>query len=143
MLASNKKRIAAATLSILLHLFLLAPFVRPTEESKPPPIVKPPSGSTKELDVTLLGSVDKNATKACPGRTYVGVGLKRMFDMVISVAPNGPADRAGVMVGDNVLNFEVLAPDSYPVGYEVTLLIRREGRTKRFKMKTDKICATE
>jgi hypothetical protein len=69
--------------------------------------------------------------------SYFGVGLKVRWDgTVIEVAPGGPAEKAGIVVGDVIHKPWY---DEYEGGMYVVRVVRG-NETVRFKMKRERIC---
>jgi hypothetical protein len=69
--------------------------------------------------------------------SYVGVGLKVRWDgTVIEVAPGGPAEKAGIVVGDVIHRPWY---DEYEGGLYVVRVVRG-NETVRYKMKRERIC---
>lgn len=97
-------------------------------------------------------------------RSYLGVTLENGFDsttarrlglsstngaLVKSVIPNSPADRAGIQVGDVIVEYQGLPVENdghlvksvglTPVGSQVTILIYRNGSPRRLRTQVDAI----
>jgi predicted metalloprotease with PDZ domain len=129
--------------TVAVHALILAvALVRCTPEvsAKPPP---PPQAPQDErvLSVHLLPSgesVTENAL-ACE-YSYRGVGFTGNGVRIESLAPGGPAESAGLQVGDVVLNSEVLGQDRYMVGHRLTLQISRSGRQFAVEVVIRRIC---
>jgi len=69
--------------------------------------------------------------------SYLGVGVKFGWSgRVIEVSPGGPAQRAGIVVGDVIHNPWY---DEYEDGLYVVRVIRGDV-TVRYKMKRERIC---
>jgi hypothetical protein len=138
------KRAAALALTVALHLILLAmALVRcaPEASAKPPPATSEQPENERVLDVRLLPSGESTAEEApaCES-TFRGVGLMHNGIRVQSLAPGGPADRAGLKVGDVILNAEVLGQDRYMVGHRLTLKVSRDGRHFAVDVVVGRIC---
>lgn len=90
----------------------------------------------------ITSSKASGLKKECAGTWYIGIGVLVSAGMISLVAKDGPADRAGVLVGDVIIDYKSIA-DQYPVGTEVTLLLIREGINNRLtkKMRVEKLCA--
>lgn len=106
----------------------------------------------KPPEVRIIEQQSKDKGKAKPifvddcksKKYYTGIGIFSAFGAVGEVAPGGPADKAGLRIGDTIMNREILGPDRYPEGTHLTLEIAREGN-QRFKVDVtiEKICHTE
>jgi predicted metalloprotease with PDZ domain len=136
----QEMRSVALTLAIALHASLAAvALVRCTETQKqePPP---PPQGAG-EVDVKLIPSSDDESDVYCAD-FYRGIGIRRNFGnyQIFEVVAGGPADKAGISVGDEILNDDVLGPNRYMVGHEITLHIRRDGREFPVQVRIGRIC---
>jgi S1-C subfamily serine protease len=132
---------AALILATALHLLLLGPALVSCKVSEPPKQPKPPAGE-RTIDVRLLPSEQGESDVPACARTYRGIGITRGFlSMVVqSVAPGGPADRAGVKPGDTVLNDDDLGADRFMVGHKITLHVEREGRRLALPVVIGRIC---
>lgn len=92
------------------------------------------------LGISHGGDVDRVMARA--------LGLQQSYGFVVgSVTPDGPAEKAGIEVGDVILkkngspirdffNFRVTIANSAP-GTEIELEIARDGRTRTVKVKLD------
>jgi len=64
----------------------------------------------------------------CRGTVYTGIGaIVNRAGFILELAPNGPAQRAGLQPGDAILNLEDLPIDTYPAGQPVDLRLLRDG----------------
>ena len=73
---------------------------------------------------------------------YIGIGITHEFisSKISRVVPNGPADKAGLKVGDAMLNSNLNIKDTFPIGTSVNIVILRNGITTVVPIKVDKIC---
>ncbi len=136
-----RARAIGAAASTALHALVLAAFVR-----VPAPIIPPPPTHTTwryeqghEPPVKLRGADRAGMGLACV-KSYIGVGVQMSFtDRVIEVGINTPAERAGVLVGDQVLNSPFDAAD-WRDGKTVLLVVSRGGLTLPLTVEVGKIC---
>ena len=59
------------------------------------------------------------------------------------LAPGGPAELAGVRVGDNMLNASDFGRDRYPAGTVMTLTILRDGKEFSQPITIGRVCYDE
>ncbi len=77
----------------------------------------------------------------CRGDVYTGIGARvNGAGFIIDLAPDGPAERAGLRPGDAILNIEDLPIDVYPVGHLVPLRLLRDGAETRTVVRIGAIC---
>lgn len=126
-------KLIALLATLLLHALVLLPW-RLSE----------PEARKKAMPVGLLGVQemrfrevgDSGAALACD-HVYVGVGFRfDAFRSVIEVAPKSPAWRAGVLVGDVVLNPHQQPDERGYVEYRFT----RGERAVAYRMRVEEIC---
>jgi C-terminal processing protease CtpA/Prc len=89
-----------------------------------------------------LVSPEQYGEKVCSGEQYVGIGIYSVFDRVTSVAPNGPADRAGIKAGDELTRAASIK-DKYAVGTPIVIKVIRDGTAMTFNVIVDVICAEQ
>ncbi len=76
----------------------------------------------------------------CPS-SYVGIGIMSGRDgAVIMVGDNTPAARAGLQVGDVIVNHEQIGPDRYSAGTPLFLRIARAGVSKTVVVVVGAVC---
>jgi hypothetical protein len=120
-------------LVVVLHVAVIVALLwRPTVEQQ----------KKKVQQVALIDGTDLKFAVA-DGRglacdeSYVGVGLKVRWDgTVLEVAPGGPAEKAGIVVGDVIHKPWY---DEYEGGLYVVRVVRG-NETVRYKMKRERIC---
>jgi hypothetical protein len=123
----------AAVLALLLHTVTVAPRAHAEPPGSPVPVQLLTEGSD-----TITGTQAHG--KPCE-KSYVGIGIQHWGESgVFQVAPGGPADRAGMLVGDAILNPEILGRDRHPEGTLLVLSIQRGARTITMPMRTERIC---
>lgn len=72
---------------------------------------------------------------------YTGIGvIMGLNGSVSSVALGGPADKAGIKVGDIISNSSILQPDKHPVGTQLPLQIVRPHQNLTIIVSVDKVC---
>jgi predicted metalloprotease with PDZ domain len=142
-------RAVAATLTVLLHLLVLAALLRATTRAVKPP--EPPAGqetsAAKLYDAgEQIVSVDIRPGLAksgfvCGGSSYVGVGVTvdPGTERIILVGDNTPASRAGLQHDDIVLNPEVWR-DAHREGVVLRVTILREGVRMIVRVRVGEIC---
>ena len=59
---------------------------------------------------------------------------------IVELAPEGPAQRAGLRPGDAILNIEDLPINTYPSGHPVGLRFLRDGTEMATTVRIDAIC---
>jgi C-terminal processing protease CtpA/Prc len=136
-----RHRVAAMALAITVHAALLAMAVaRCTPAPAPAAAASAQAAKTEPLTVTLLPASPAGIAAPCAD-AYAGLGFTHSWSGVYvqSVASGGPADLAGLRVGDLVLNLESL-PRWSAAGHLVSLLVRRDGREFRITAETAMIC---
>jgi len=77
----------------------------------------------------------------CRGEVYTGIGARvNAAGFVVDVAPDGPAERAGLRAGDAILNLEDLPIDVYPAGQSVDVRLLRDGQEHAAVVRIGPIC---
>lgn len=80
----------------------------------------------------------------CRGEEYIGLGVKYTpwnRGYVTGLAPNGPAAKAGIRVGDYVLNESDIDVRGLHIGQKVHVRLGRGGRETMVEVIVDRICA--
>jgi len=143
MTTMGHRHIAAAT-SIALHVALMLVLT-----AAPPAVRSPDRHADKDVEVRLTqddgrlrpkpetpadrpprkradGTPTTAALSRCDGRLYTGIGVRSWGGgAIIEVASGGPADKAGIVAGDILLNPGVTEPDQHKPGTRITLRIQR------------------
>jgi len=128
--------IAAALAATALHLLVLMPLPGCHQVLPPPPPLQAKMVADESTRFTPTGQDNL----ACED-SYRGVGFRNtLFDTVVDVAPNSPAERAGLLIGDNVLNIGIFGGNRYPVGTTLIAKVERLGRELELPMVTGNIC---
>lgn len=93
----------------------------------------------KQLVSRFIDMSIKSKDYYCP-HYYAGIGIRFSWLLreVIDVAPGGPADRAGVRVGDILINDPY--NDRETIGETRTYTIKRGDQVINITMVTEKIC---
>lgn len=74
-------------------------------------------------------------------RSYVGYGvMASAMGRVIDVAPGSPAEHAFIRLGDYIENGDEFAPDTLPIGTQITLRVRRGSVTTAKTLRVARVC---
>ena len=96
-------------------------------------------GPLPPRDVVSAGS--RIQPIGCGGPVYTGIGATvNRAGFIIDLAPEGPAQRAGLQPGDAILNLEDLPINTYPAGHRVGLRLLRDGAEMSATVRIDAIC---
>jgi len=154
--APRRGRSVALALSLLLHAGVFAALavhlvdVVPVSSARgvlvglvlPPGRLVPAPESDGPLpprDVVSAGS--RIQPIGCGGPVYTGIGATvNRAGFIIDLAPEGPAQRAGLQPGDAILNLEDLPINTYPAGHRVGLRLLRDGAEMSATVRIDAIC---
>lgn len=134
------KRLVAVLATVLLHSALLA-FALTSCPAKTQ-AASPQQEEREEHETVrmrLIESEDGSNGTPCPD-TYRGIGIGRFAELVTEVLPGGPADRAGIQLGDVILNMRDLERDRYPVGHRLELHIQRDDAELRVEVVIGPVC---
>jgi len=144
-----KPRAAAAMLTVLVHVLIVAALLRVTTSVVKPPQPSPPletSVHTLRDAGEQIVSVDivpglSTSGLACTGSNYVGVGITAdpRTERIILVGDNTPASRAGLQHDDIVLNPAVWR-DAQQEGALLRVLVLREGVKMILLVRVGRIC---
>lgn len=128
-------RPVSAALVVLMHSTLLWASCSAKVDAPPPAA----DGELGVLEVRLLPSDEGDGDAVCD--SYRGVGVRMGGGgEIIDVAPGGPADRAGVRLGDRLLNEDEFGGDRYPNGTVLVMRIERDGVPLQFTVTVRPIC---
>jgi membrane-associated protease RseP (regulator of RpoE activity) len=120
---------AAHARGVLVRLVLAPGTLVPAPDSDGPLGPRAPSVGSRVLPI------------GCRGEVYTGIGARvNQAGFIIDLAPDGPAERAGVRPGDAILNIQELPIDFYPVGQPVALRLLRDGAEVRTIVRIGAIC---
>ena len=154
--APRRGRSVALALSLLLHAGVFAALAVHLVGALPVPsargvlvrLVLPPGrlvlapendGPLPPRNVVSAGSLVRPS--ACGGPVYTGIGATvNRAGFIIDLAPDGPAQRAGLQPGDAILNLEDLPINTYPAGHPVGLRLLRDGSEMAATVRIDAIC---
>lgn len=128
--------IPAAIAVFALHAILLAPLPGCHQPPPPPPVAQ----ARLVVDDSTRFARSGDGDLACED-SYRGVGFRlNVIDAVMDVAPGSPAERAGMRVGDNVLNEPIFGGNRHPLGTTLVAKVERMGQTLELPMVTGNIC---
>jgi hypothetical protein len=153
--APRRGRSVALALSLLLHAGVFAALAVHLVDAVPVPsarvlvrLVLPPGrllpapesdGPLPPRNVVSAGHVVRPSS--CGGPVYTGIGATvNRAGFIIDLAPEGPAQRAGLQPGDAILNLEDLPINTYPAGHPVGLRLLRDGAEVAATVRIDAIC---
>ena len=130
----------ALFLAVALHAALLARCAPDQPPAASESAAHPAAKDSEPLAVTLLPAPRPGGTLPCAD-TYIGLGFTTGWGggWVSSVAQGGPAERAGLRVGDNVTNADGMHAWQMP-GVRVTLHVERDGHPLTMVAETAEIC---
>lgn len=143
--------IGAALAAVALHLVVLAILialsVEDVEVSSTPPAAQKIDRGDRLVEATIA-TEKKEAANQPGGQSdcsatedfYYGVGILSITGtgIIVQAPPTYPAYRAGVRVGDQLVEFHNV-PGSEGIVY---LTIIRDGAVKKFRMQKENICFT-
>ena len=154
--APRRGRTVALALSLALHAAVFAALaVRLVGEAQAPSargvlvrLVLPPGRlvPAPESDGplpprTVVAAGGQIHPSGCRGIVYTGIGATvNRAGFIIELAPDGPAQRAGLRPGDAILNLEDLPIDTYPAGHPVGLRLLRDGAEAAAVVRIGAIC---
>jgi predicted metalloprotease with PDZ domain len=125
--------------SALVHASLLLAFITPEPEAVAE-VQAPSKAENDEMEMRLLPATDDGDGMACDG-AYTGIGVVTTYSgMVDEVVPGGPADRAGMHIGDHWLNPETFARDQYSIGRQLVLRVERHGVRLDLPVRIGRVC---
>lgn len=131
-------RIVGAGASVLIHAALLVtlPAAKPlSEPPKPVPVTK-----EHDSDIRLRSTTAGSDGLACAG-VYRGIGaIVSWSGYVREVVSGGPADVAGLRVGDHFLNDSAFSRDFYPLETPKVLKVERDGQRLDLPVRIGRIC---
>jgi C-terminal processing protease CtpA/Prc len=121
---------------------LLAGFV--TAPAAPPAVptsTLPPGDRGDEERFRFPPQLQEGPGLACE-QSYRGIGIAHGYTggYITAVAPGGPADRAGILVGDRLLSEAIFVRDQWEIGKRIPLSIEREGRQIDLVLTIARIC---
>lgn len=102
--------------------------------------------SKKLIDklLNISNTLGSNKSRECE-KHYIGIGITYSYlsNTISDIAPGGPADRAGIKVGDRLADPSMRIRNQYPIGTSINVAIIKDGRTVNISVKVDKICTSE
>ena len=154
--APRRGRSVALALSIALHALAFAALAVHLVDEAPaasaggvlvrlvlPPgrLVPAPEGDGPLPPRTVVADGGRVHPSGCRGTVYTGIGATvNRAGFIIDLAPEGPAQRAGLQPGDAILNLEDLPINTYPAGHRVGLRLLRDGAEMSATVRIDAIC---
>jgi S1-C subfamily serine protease len=154
--AARRGRNVALALSVVLHAGVFAALAvhRVGESSAPgargvlvrlvlPPgrLVPAPEDDGPLPPRAVVSAGSPVHPSGCRGTVYTGIGATvNRAGFIIELAPDGPAQRAGLRPGDAILNLEDLPIDTYPAGHPVGLRLLRDGAEAAAIVRIGAIC---
>jgi len=138
---SGVHRLTGIAVSFMLHTVIVSWVLWPSRkpETQPAPAAPPPLqviALSNDKEGTLLEAQDF-APNCLEGKAYKGIGMQYDPDEIVTVVPASyPAYKAGIRLGDEVLN-----PDFQPDadGYDL-VAFSRHGIKRTLRIKTQWIC---
>jgi len=104
-------------------------------------LVPAPEGDGPMPPRTVVSAGSRAYPSGCRGTVYTGIGATvNRAGFIIELAPEGPAQRAGLQPGDAILNLEDLPINTYPAGHRVGLRLLRDGAEMSATVRIDAIC---
>jgi len=148
-------RLVASIVSVALHLsaaaLLVAQGSGPANAVRVPAVdarlvspagklaVAPQTDGLFRVDAAKVGRAPLAA--GCGGQTYTGIGAAvNAAGFVVDLAADGPAERAGLVAGDAILNVDSLPPNTFEPGHVVALRVLREGVELAMAVDVGPIC---
>lgn len=112
----------------------------PVVVHNPPP---PPGGNVAEVELLEEDGYKGEFLPAgdigeCDD-SYVGIGVTGI-PTVASVAPGGPADKAGIQVDDLWIGGDMPAANLYPIGKVLHLIMMRGDKRIEFNIAVGRVC---
>ena len=153
--APRRARDVALAASIALHALVLAALAIHLVEAPPPNadpvfvrlvlppgrLVPAPQGDGPLPPRSVVAAGSRLYPSGCRGTVYTGIGATvNRAGFVIELAPGGPAQNAGLLPGDAILNLEDLPIDAYPAGQPVSLRLLRDGAEAATVVRIGAIC---
>lgn len=148
-------RLAAAALSLALHLLLGWTLLHVTATAPPPPpkhtawndegaeSARHLRGAESLVDVRPLADQGiSGGTGACPDKSYVGIGIvvSAGLDVIMMIGTNTPASRAGLKEGDILLGVDWSKVVGAPEGTRVPLVVLRDATQFPVTLTVARIC---
>jgi S1-C subfamily serine protease len=134
-------RAAGAIASLLLHAALLAAIVARQVIPADTGVDVQPARDGEEMEMRLLPAEDGDGDGPACEHSYRGIGVMVGFSgLVEEVVSGGPADHAGMRVGDRFLNDSTFLRDQYAVGRTLSLRIERDGQQLDLPVRIGKVC---
>ena len=134
-------RVAGAVGSTAVHVAILLAMVWPQQPAAQPPVKATPQHNQDEADMVLVPESESYGDGLTCENWYRGIGVIVGFTgLVEEVVERGPADRAGLKVGDRFFNEQLFIRDAYAIGHRLTLRIERGGSTMELPVTIGRVC---
>jgi hypothetical protein len=123
-------RLTGASASLLIHAAVLVALAihpaAPAQEQSTP-VAAEKQGDDRDMQLLPTPEADGDGL-ACEG-SYRGIGIRHWPNgEVVEVVAGGPADKAGLQVGDYLLSDALLQRDQYELGHRLPIRVEREGK---------------
>ena len=154
--APRRGRSAALALSIAIHAAVFAALAVHVVGAAPAPgargvlvrlvlppgrLVPAPEGDGPLPPRTVESAGSRIHPSGCGGTIYTGIGATvNRAGFIVELAPDGPAQQAGLRPGDAILNLEDLPINTYPAGHPVGLRLLRDGAEMAATVRIGAIC---
>jgi hypothetical protein len=118
-------RLVGAAGSVLLHATLFGTFPATQPAHTALTGATPPG---EDVAMRLLPSEDSDGAGTGCQHSYRGIGIVSTYaGWIEEVVSGGPADKAGVQIGDRFLNGEMFRRDGYSLGRQLVIKVDRHG----------------
>jgi hypothetical protein len=135
-------RITGASASLMIHVACFVALViqapAPAQEQSTP-VAAERDGDDRDMQLLPTPETDGDGL-ACEG-SYRGIGIRHWPNgEVVEVVAGGPAERAGMKVGDYLLSDALLQRDQYELGHRIPVRVDRDGKQLSLLVYVGRIC---